>query len=81
MSQDVQKYNTELPEFLVNRPRYFVEHYKEKLSLAEEIEKCHIKPSDTEGVFEEKSGSLSKTWYQVQFGDNDGTPPSCQYKA
>ena len=75
-----RKYNTELPEFLVNRPRYFVEHYKEKLSLAEEIEKCHIKPSDTKGVFEEKSGSLSKTWYQVQFGDNDGTPPSCQCK-
>ena len=40
-----------------------MEHYKEKLSLAEEIEKCHIKPSDTEGVFEEKSGSLSKAWY------------------
>lgn len=58
-----RKYNTELPEFLVNRPRYFVEHYKEKLSLAEEIEKCHIKPSDMEGVFEEKSGSLSKAWY------------------
>ena len=75
-----RKYNTELPEFLVNRPRYFVEHYKEKLSLAEEIEKCHIKPSDTEGVFEKKSGSLSKAWYQVQFGGNDGTPPSCQCK-
>ena len=69
-----RKYNTELPEFLVNRPRYFVEHCKEKLSLAEEIEKYHIKPSDTEGVFEVKSGSLSKTWYLVQFGDNDGTP-------
>ena len=37
-----RKYNTEQPEFLVNRPRYFVERCKEKLNLAEEIEKWHI---------------------------------------
>ena len=32
-------------------------------------------------VTEFSSGSLSKTCYQVQFGDNDGTPTSCQCKA
>ena len=64
-----------LPEFLFNRPRYFVEHCKEKLNLAEEIEKCHIKSSDTEGVLEVKSGSLSKTWYQAQLATTMEHPP------
>ena len=63
-------YIRELPEFLVNRPRYFVEHCQEKITLATDIGRSSIKPSDTGGVFEVKSDSLNKQWYRVQFGDN-----------
>ena len=74
-------YNKELPEFLVNRPRYFVEHCKEKISLAMDIKKSSIKPSDTGGVFEVKSESSSRRWYRLQFGHKEGTSPSCECEA
>ena len=74
-------YNKELPEFLVNRPRYFVEHCKEKISLAMDIKKSSIKPSDTGGVFEVKSESSRRRWYRLQFGHKEGTSPSCECEA
>ena len=71
-------YNKDLPAFLVNRPRFFVEHCKQKIKLASNIDKTGIKITDFPGVFEVKSESLSKTWYRVQFGSNDGERPSCE---
>lgn len=74
-------YNKDLPAFLVNRPRFFVEHCKQKIKLASNIDKTGIKTTDFPGVFEVKSESLSKTWYRVQFGSNDGERPSCECRA
>ncbi|KAK2558631.1 hypothetical protein P5673_018824 [Acropora cervicornis] len=45
-------YNKDLPAFLVNRPRFFVEHCKQKIKLASDIDKTDIKTTDFPGVFE-----------------------------
>lgn len=74
-------YNNNLPAFLDNRPRLFVENCKQKIKLASDIGKTDIKTTDIPGVFQVKSESLSKTWYRVQFGNNDGERPSCECRA
>jgi len=74
-------YSRDVPGFIVNRPRSFAKHCKEKMKNAADIDKTDIKSTDIEGVFLVKSESLSKTWYRVQSGDNYGTLLSCECRS
>ena len=54
---------------------------KKKISLAMDINKSSIKPSDTGGVFEVKSESSSRQWYRLQLGDKEGISSLCECEA
>ena len=69
--QGYRKYNTDVPHFLVNRPRILVAHCLERISVAKEIENHHIRCADTKkGIFKIKSQSQEGQWYHLCFGDS-----------
>ena len=72
-----RKYNKSLPEFLLNRPRFFVTHCMEKITLAQDICKEDIMTTQADGVFNVKSETFSKKLYMVQF-ENKQWQPSCE---
>ena len=74
-------HNSDLLRFLINRPRFWAKHCKKKMQFAEDIDISDIKTTYIGGVFQVKSNSLDKMWYQVKLGDNDKRLPSCKYIA
>ncbi|CAH3173680.1 unnamed protein product [Porites evermanni] len=68
-SQGYRKYKSDIPSFLVNRPRILVLHCKERIFAAKDIKSQHIKCIDiSKGTFNIKS--------QSQDGSGGGCPAS-----
>ena len=71
-SQGYRKYNSEIPSFLVNRPRILVLHCIERIFAAKDIKSQHIECTDiSKGTFIIKSQSQDRSWYLVSFGDSE----------
>ena len=68
-----KRYNGELPAYLVNRPRFFVSHCKDKIGHARDYGKAGIKLTGTDGLFKVKSDTNDNKWYNVQLKE-----PSCE---
>ena len=70
-SQGYRKYSSEIPHFLVNRPRILVTHCIERIFAAKEIESHHIECTDSmKGKFKIRSQSQDGCWYLLSFGDS-----------
>ena len=71
-SQGYRKYNSEIPSFLVNRPRILVLHCIERIFTAKDIKSQHIECTDiSKGTFKIKSQSQDGSWYLLSFGDSE----------
>ena len=70
-----RKYNQNIPQFLVNRPRHLVVHCMERWEVAKNIPKSHITIiDDVTGEFKVKSQSEQTVRYNLQFGDPSSMP-------
>ena len=68
--QGYRKYNTDIPHYLVNRPRVLVSHCIDRMFAADDIQRYHIQcVDDIRGIFKIKSQSLDGTVYCLSFGD------------
>ena len=73
-SQGYCKYNSEIPSFLVNRPRILVLHCIERIFAAKDIKSQHIEYTDiskSKETFKIKSQSQDSSWYLWSFGDSE----------
>ena len=71
-SQGYRKYNSEIPSFLVNRPRILVLHCIERIFAAKDIKSQHTECTDiSKGTFKSKSQSQDGSWYLLSFGDSE----------
>ena len=69
------KYNQNIPQFLVNRPRHLVVHCMERWEVAKNIPKGHITIiDDVTGEFKVKSQLEQTVRYNLQFGDPSSMP-------
>ena len=70
-----RKYNQNIPQFLVNRPRHLVVHCMERWEVAKNIPKSHITIiDDVTGEFKVKSQLEQTVRYNLQFGDPSSMP-------
>ena len=70
-----QKYNQNIPQFLVNRLRHLVVHCMERWEVAKNIPKSHITIiDDVTGEFKVKSQLEQTARYNLQFGDPSSMP-------
>lgn len=68
--QGYRKYNTDIPHYLVNRPRVLVSHCIDRMFAADDIQRYHIQcVDDICGIFKIKSQRLDGTVYCLSFGD------------
>lgn len=71
-SQGYRKYKSEIPSFLVNRPRILVLHCLERIFAAKDIKSQHIECIDiSTGTFKIKSQSQDGSRYLLSFGDSE----------
>ena len=78
-SQGYRKYNSQIPSFLVNRPRILVLHCIERIFSAKDIKSQHIECTDiSKGTIKIKSQSQGGCWYLLSFGDSE-TMCRCGY--
>ena len=77
-SNTYRKYNSSIPEFLLNKPRFLVNHCLERLGNASETPASSIKQLDGNGNFRVKSQSSGNNSYLLSFGGNDAAMPSCE---
>ena len=75
IAQDPTKYNSELPDFLIDRPRKLIKHLKDRITSSNEVQAdaISIKNLD-EGEFLIKSSHLTDTAYRLHFGSNEAMP-------
>lgn len=77
--QGYRKYNTDIPHYLVNRPRVLVSHCIDRMFAADDIQRYHIQcVDDICGIFKIKSQRLDGTVYCLSFGDAN-TICKCEY--
>ena len=70
-SSGFKKYNNEIPPFLHDRPRYFVDHCRTRLVSSEDIPFSAIGVQNVKnGHFHVKSTRTKET-YDVSFGDEN----------
>ena len=74
-----RKYNDATPTYLQNRPRNFVNHCLQKITLAEDINAAEdVTCADHQvGEFNIKSQSEPDQWYTLKFGQDDPSCPKC----
>ena len=71
-SQGHRKYNSEIPSFVVNRPRILVLHCIERIFAVKDIESQHIECVDvSKKTFKIKSQSQDGCWYLLSFADSE----------
>ena len=71
-SQGYRKYKSDIPSFLVNRPRILVLHCQERIFAAKDIKSQHIECIDiSKGTFNIKSQSQDGSGYVLSFGDSE----------
>ena len=81
-SSEYRKYNTDLPKWLHNKPKYFTKHCIEKINLAKDIKQENVKyvESIEEQYFLVKTLSIGKC-YKVNLLGNGNTFPRCECDA
>ena len=75
-SEGYRRYSSDVPKYLHNKPRPFVNHCRQRIISAVEVEPQHIKEvcnGIEDGQFQVQSQS-SNTWYSLSFGAGDVTP-------
>ena len=74
-----RKYNADIPKFMRDKPRKFVNHMRERMTAAAEIRSSAVRAINEEsGVFQVK-GRGKDTWYQLNFsGSSPSQLPQCQ---
>ena len=80
-SSEYRKYNTDLPKWLHNKPKYFTKHCIEKINLAKDIKQENVKyVESTDGqCLLVKTSTIGKC-YKVNLG-NENTFPRCECDA
>lgn len=76
-SEGYRRYNSEVPKYLYNKPRLFLNHCRQRLTHAGDVQLQHIKIVDDgtqSGNFQVQSQSESKIWYNLSFGARDIMP-------
>ncbi|XP_047141532.2 uncharacterized protein LOC105847166 isoform X1 [Hydra vulgaris] len=77
-SGNYRQYSSYLPSFLHDRPRHFVKHCLQKMSLAQHIDLSGVLVSEP-GKFLCASSTNSREFYSIFFGDSDNMPNcTCQ---
>ena len=75
-SEGYRRYSSDVPKYLHNKPRPFVNHCRQHIISAVEVEPQHIKEvcnGIEDGQFQVQSQS-SNTWYSLSFGAGDVMP-------
>ena len=75
-SEGYRRYSSDVPKYLHNKPRPFVNHCRQRIISAVEVEPQHIKEvcnGIEDGQFQVQSQS-SNTWYSLSFGAGDVMP-------
>ena len=70
-----RRYNTDMPQYLHNKPRPFIKHCMARISSAADFPAKHIEMvAEGSGNFKCKSQSESNLWYNLSFGDEKNMP-------
>ena len=75
-SEGYRRYSSDVPKYLHNKPRPFVNYCRQRIISAIEVEPQHIKEvcnGIEDGQFQVQSQS-SNTWYSLSFGAGDVMP-------
>ena len=68
------KYNTDLPKWFHNKPKYFTKHCIVKINLAKDIKQKNVNVESVEGqYFQVKSLTIGKC-YKVRLGNENTLP-------
>ena len=79
-SSEYRKYNTDLPKWLRNKPKYFTKHCIEKINLAKDIKQENVKYVESIGLYFLVKTSTIRKYYKANLG-NESTFPRCECDA
>ena len=75
IAQDPKSTTSELPDFLIDRPRKLIKHLKDRITKSKEVQVDAISVKNLDkGEFLIKSSHLTDTAYRLHFGSNEAMP-------